>query len=45
MKKNGIKIGIFKDKDDIEISLSNDNIINITGMMGSGKTSLARSIL
>ena len=45
MKKNVAKIGIFKNKDDIEIVLSNDNVINITGMMGSGKTSLARSIL
>ena len=37
-----MKIGIFADKEDIEINLTNDNIINITGMMGSGKTTLAR---
>ena len=39
-----MKIGIFADKEDIEINLTNDNIINITGMMGSGKTTLAREI-
>lgn len=37
-------VGIFKDKPDLEISLTNDDIINITGMMGSGKTTLARQI-
>lgn len=38
------KVGIFKNKTDLEITLINDNIINITGMMGSGKTTLAREI-
>ncbi len=37
-------VGIFKDKSDLEIQLTNDDIINITGMMGSGKTTLARQI-
>ncbi len=37
-------VGIFKDKPDLEIQLTNDDIINITGMMGSGKTTLARQI-
>ena len=37
-------IGIFKDKSDLEIILSDDKIINITGMMGSGKTTLAKKI-
>ncbi len=39
-----MKVGIFKDREDIEITLTNDNIINITGMMGSGKTTLAHKI-
>lgn len=38
------KIGVLKDKTDLEINLSNDDIINITGMMGSGKTTLAKEI-
>lgn len=37
-------IGVFKDKPNLEIQLTNDDIINITGMMGSGKTTLARQI-
>lgn len=41
---NKYKIGIFKDKQDIEFVFSDDNIINITGMMGSGKTTLAKSL-
>lgn len=39
-----MKVGIFKDKEDIEITLTDEKIINITGMMGSGKTTLARTI-
>lgn len=39
-----MRVGIFKDKEDIEITLTNDKIINITGMMGSGKTTLANTI-
>lgn len=39
-----MKVGIFKDKKDIEITLTNDSIVNITGMMGSGKTTLAREM-
>lgn len=38
------QVGIFRDKKDLEITLTNDNIINVTGMMGSGKTTLAREI-
>ncbi len=37
-------VGIFRDKPDLEILLTNDAIINITGMMGSGKTTLAQQI-
>lgn len=32
-----MEVGIFKDKEDIEITLTDDNIVNIIGMMGSGK--------
>lgn len=39
-----MKVGIFKDKEDIKINLTDDKIINITGMMGSGKTTLAHTI-
>lgn len=42
--KNKYYVGVFKDKKDLEITLTNDKIINITGMMGSGKTTLAREI-
>ncbi len=35
------KVSLFIDKTDIEILCTNDNIINITGMIGSGKTTLA----
>ena len=31
----------FFSQDDIELFLSDDNIIHITGMIGSGKTTLA----
>lgn len=39
-----MKVGIFKDKEDIEIILTNKKVTNITGMMGSGKTTLAHTI-
>ena len=32
------KINIFKDKKDYEKVLTNDNVINIIGSKGSGKT-------
>ena len=35
------KVSLFIDKTDIEILCTNDNISNITGMIGSGKTTLA----
>lgn len=35
------KIKIIKDKKDIEIRCTEENIINITGMIGSGKTTKA----
>lgn len=35
------KISFFKDKEDIKIKCTDDDIINITGMIGSGKTTLA----
>ncbi len=35
------KVHFFIDQTDIEILCTNDNIINITGMIGSGKTTLA----
>lgn len=38
------KVRIFRDKENLEIKLTDDEIINITGMMGSGKTTLAREI-
>lgn len=41
---NRYKIGIFKDKEDIEFIFTNDDVINITGMMGSGKTTLAKKM-
>lgn len=41
---NKYKIGIFKDREDIEFIFTNDDIINITGMMGSGKTTLAKKV-
>lgn len=44
MKKNSYRIGIIKNKRDIEISISNDTITNITGLMGSGKTTLSKTI-
>lgn len=37
------KIKIIKDKKDIEIQCTEGNIINITGMIGSGKTTKANS--
>lgn len=44
MKNKNDRISIFKDKDDIKFLLTDDNIINVTGIMGSGKTTLAREI-
>jgi len=38
------KIGIINDKEDLIIKITNDPIINITGMIGSGKTTLAKKI-
>lgn len=38
------RIGIIKDKSDLMIHLTDENIINITGMMGSGKTTLGKKI-
>lgn len=38
------KIGLIKDKSDLVINITNDRIINITGMMGSGKTTLGKKI-
>ena len=39
-----MQVGIFKDREDIEINLTEDKIVNITGMMGAGKTTLAHTI-
>ena len=39
-----MQVGIFKDRGDIEINLTEDKIVNITGMMGAGKTTLAHTI-
>lgn len=39
-----MQVGIFKDKQDIEVNLTEDKIVNITGMMGAGKTTLAHTI-
>lgn len=39
-----MQVGIFKDKEDIELVLTNEKIVNITGMIGSGKTTLACKI-
>lgn len=41
---NKYKISFFKDKKDIELIFTDDDIINITGVMGSGKTTLAKTI-
>lgn len=38
---NSNKVRFFIDKEDIKILCTNDNIINITGMIGSGKTTTA----
>ena len=35
------KIKIIKDKKDVEIQCTEEKIINITGMIGSGKTTKA----
>lgn len=35
------RVKVFIDKKDMEVVCTNDNIINITGMIGSGKTTLA----
>ncbi len=39
-----MQVGIFKDRGDIEVNLTEDKIVNITGMMGAGKTTLAHTI-
>lgn len=39
------KIRLFKNNMDFNVSISNEKIINITGLMGSGKTTLAKSML
>ncbi len=39
-----MQVGIFKDRGDIEVNLTKDKIVNITGMMGAGKTTLAHTI-
>lgn len=41
---NKYKISFFKDKKYIELIFTDDDIINITGVMGSGKTTLAKTI-
>ncbi len=41
---NKYKISFFKNKEDIELIFTDDDIINITGIMGSGKTTLAKTI-
>lgn len=41
---NKHKILIFKDKKDFKISISNDKVINITGMTGSGKSTLGKEL-
>lgn len=38
---NKMKVSFFKDKDDISLHLTDDNILNITGMIGSGKSTMA----
>lgn len=38
---NNEKVKFFKDKPDISMCITNDNIINITGMIGSGKSTMA----
>lgn len=38
---NNVKVNFFSDKSDISIRLTDDNIINITGMIGSGKSTMA----
>ncbi len=35
------KVGIFRNKKDIDIQLTPDHIINVTGMIGSGKSTYA----
>jgi len=41
---NNKRIGIFRDKEDLTISLSDNNIVNITGMTGSGKSTLGKEL-
>lgn len=41
---NKEKIAIFKNKEDLIYSMSDDKIINITGMTGSGKSTLGKEI-
>ena len=35
-------VGIFKNKDDIEFIFTNDDIINITGMIGIWKNNISK---
>lgn len=38
------KIGLIRDKSDLVINITDDSIMNITGMMGSGKSTLGKKI-
>lgn len=41
---NDYKIGIFRDKEDLIFNISDKNIINITGITGSGKSTLGKEL-